>query len=206
VSGVQVQESKNSMINQKSLSDWKKASNFFNNGDFKSALALFMKLADSGEAHAYTEIGNLYELGVEGRVDIEKAIDNYEKAASIADDSIAHVRLGRIYYERGTSYRDSKLALEHFYRAAELDESSGYYALGILYYMDDGIDRDVSAARECLKIAMDKGHLLAKKSYGILLINEGAWFQGFATYLSAMKSIVYLSIVNPKSPVLEDFP
>lgn len=206
MSEVQVQKSKNRMVNQINLSDWKKASNFFNNGDFKNALLLFKKLAESGEVHAYTEIGNLYELGVVGRVDIASAIDNYEKAVSLADDSIAHLRLGRIYYERGTGYRDTKLALEHFYTAAELDEASGYYALGILYYMDDGVEKDVSAARECLKIAMEKGHLLAKKSYGILLMKEGEWFQGLAIYLSALKSIVYLIIVNSKSPLLDDLP
>ena len=77
--------------------EWFYAVESFRRGNFRDAQQRFQVLADKGVAEAYTELGNLFELGYGlQEPDFVQARKWYGKAIAAIDCPHAHLGLGRI--------------------------------------------------------------------------------------------------------------
>lgn len=66
----------------------------------------------------------------------KKAMDNYQKAARLNDDS-SMVKLGQLYYKGNAVKKDISLALELWQKAASLGNATAMYNLAYLYEKED---------------------------------------------------------------------
>ena len=141
---------------------WGKAQEAAEKGDMKRLLSIWTELANRGVWQIYSSIGLLYERGASGvEKQIDKALHWYRKAVSEGDDPIAHVGLGRAYYDGQGVQQDLAVARMHFESAysAGLPESGIY--LGMMYQSGVGVGRDMQKAEECFKFSADAGYFFA---------------------------------------------
>ena len=145
---------------------WLQAVGVFEEGDLAGALFLFKKLAHEGCAPALIEIGNIYELGGGGvKQDLEIAKRWYRYAVDIIDDARAHLALGRLYLQTGTSNSDFSKARFHLNNLIEHNCHRGaYFGLGMIYHFGLGVSRDLEKAEEFYILAVEQGHVLALRN------------------------------------------
>jgi len=141
---------------------WQKVDEAAQIGDFVGVLFVLKTLADKGVWQAYARIGEIYETGGGNVVkDPEQALKWYRRAVYEGDDPIAHLGLGRAYYDGANVKRDFSQALTHFKKAfaAGLPQAGIY--LGIMYYSGVAVDRDISKAKEYFEFAVSHEYFIA---------------------------------------------
>jgi predicted nucleic acid-binding Zn-ribbon protein len=90
---------------------------------YASLLRVWMPLANSGDAEAQTNLGEIFEKGVGGPPQPDQAVQWYQRAAN-SGFARAQVNLGSLY-ERGVGVpRDTAKAMEWYRRASGLSELS----------------------------------------------------------------------------------
>jgi TPR repeat protein len=142
---------------------WEKAVTAADNGDTHGVVFLLKALAHRGVPQVFSIIGTLYESG--GRnlnVDLNEAVKWYRKALVEFDDPIAHLGIGRAYYNgTGGVQQDFGKAFFHFQKAyrAEIPESGVY--LGIMAYNGIAIKKDAYKAMEYFKTSAAHDFCLA---------------------------------------------
>lgn len=108
--------------------------------------------ANAGDATAMTRLGQRFEDGEDGPVDIEQARDWYRLAAD-AGDPRAEYLLGRLHYRGALGPRNPARAAEHFLAAAEQGDAEAHAALAHLFEVGDGVPQDFARAREFYALA-----------------------------------------------------
>jgi TPR repeat protein len=75
--------------------------NAFHNGDYRSAIAILLPIAEAGDPEAQCVIGNLYQLGLGVAIDIEEAAKWYRKSSEqgygVASNNLAGIILSGYY-------------------------------------------------------------------------------------------------------------
>jgi TPR repeat protein len=125
-------------------------------------LTVWKALAAEDVWQIYSSIGLMYDRGAEGVArQPSEALFWYRKAVNAGDDPIAHVGLGRAYYEGKGVEKDVTAAYAHFENAysAGLPESGIY--LGTMYQSGLGVKMDLAKAEECFKFSADAGYFYA---------------------------------------------
>ncbi len=110
--------------------------------DFKSLL----KKAERGDANAQYEVGFMYLFGGAPKINIKKALEWYEKAAS-NKHAVAQNELGVIY--TGSAYwvkADYNKARECFLKAGALNCGNAFGNLGWMYMKGRGVNVDYKQA------------------------------------------------------------
>jgi localization factor PodJL len=98
-------------------------------------------------------------------------------------DPKAQFELGVRYAEgRGGVARDSKLAAEWFYKAADQGLPLAQYRLGSFYEKGIGVERDFDRARSLYEKAASAGNARAMHNLGVLFVENG---DGWPDYASA---------------------
>ena len=116
---------------------FKKAQNLFDQDKNDDAYKIFKQLADQGDTKAQNALGNGYQHGFWGEVDLEKAKYWYHKAADQNYAGGIH-NLGMLEFLQG----NYKQALPYFEKGASLNSSESmtllgaYYSEGILFEQD----------------------------------------------------------------------
>jgi uncharacterized caspase-like protein len=88
----------------------------FDPSNYATALALWLPLAEQGDPQAQTYVGDIYERGLTGSPDYEKAAEWYHRAADQGYAS-AQVSLGQLY-ERGAGVPEDRTQAMNLYRQA----------------------------------------------------------------------------------------
>ncbi len=133
---------------------WEKAKEAAQRGDIPGALFIWKSLADKGVWQIYARIGDLYERGADGvGKDIDQALRWYRKAVFEGDDPIAHVGLGRAYYNGIGVDRNIVMARKHFESAYSYGLPEAAIYLGIMYYLAAGVNKDTRRAEKYFEVA-----------------------------------------------------
>ncbi|MBR2045351.1 MAG: sel1 repeat family protein [Agathobacter sp.] len=133
-------------------------------GNYQKAFTLFTKSADAGYADAWYMLGRLYEDGQGVQKNLEKAIEYYDKAASLGSvdgKDFANYHHAKIIGEKGFQYHKEQRWDES--RAAWLemiekyDTPIAHFNLGIMY--EDGLacEQSITEAKKCFQRAVEKG-------------------------------------------------
>lgn len=145
---------------------WQEADEAAKKGNILKVLSVLILLAGKGIWQAYARIGEIYEAGSVGvERDIPHALSWYRRAVFEGDDPVAHVGLGRAYYDGAGVERDFSKARYHFQKAFLAKKPEAGIYLGIMHYFGVGAPRDPNKAREYFEFAASSEYFVA---YGYL--------------------------------------
>src|SRR5690554_6051711 len=102
----------------------------YDRADYKTALQVWLPSAESGDAEAQTNVGEIFERGLGGKPNYEAAALWYQRAADQGNKR-AQFNLGT-FYEQGLGVNQDKLIAMNYYRQAwGLPEDSLVYQSAI---------------------------------------------------------------------------
>ncbi len=182
---------------------WEAACLHYKSGDKKSALSIFLDLANDGWVDSYVEIGNIYELGGGGITkNLDLAMQWYSKSIEEGKDADACVALGHMYLcGRGTD-QDYRKAYYYFSKPGNENVACGYFALGYMNEFGFGIPKNSVGAIELYEKALEKGHILALMRKGLVEIKSGIFLKGIKNYLKGAFLSIKALLRNPDNRML----
>ncbi len=139
----------------------------YKRGDYTTALRIFRKLADQGDAHAQTNLGIMYGNGQGVPQDFAEAVKWYRKAA---DQGIAKAQnnLGPMYAKGQGVTHDYGAAVRWFREAADQGIADAQNSLGVMYQKGQGVPQDYVQAHMWYNLAAAQGIKLARKNRDLL--------------------------------------
>jgi hypothetical protein len=120
--------------------------------DFKTALKLFTKACDSGNALGCYNLGVMYEKGEGVQQDSFKAVELYTKVCD-SGNAFGCYNLGLMYYNGQGVRQDSFKTVELWTKACDGGIALGCYNLGVMYELGQGVRQDNEQA---LKYIMER--------------------------------------------------
>lgn len=146
----------------------KKAHEAYNNKDFKTALALYTELANSGDADAMTSLGYMYQNAQGCQKDEAKALEFYEKAAELKQP-YALFNLAILYMNglNGVAHDQFK-AHELFMEAATREVPPAMYEVALMLERGLGCLQNYSEAAFWYEEGAKRGHLESFNNLGVL--------------------------------------
>ncbi len=124
-------------------------------------------LAEAGDAHAQSSLGDMYLSGRGVERNYDEALKWLRKAAD-QDDADAKVDLGIMYSKGWGVPQDYLDALQWFYQAGSKGNRDGQYHLGIVYLRGEGVTSDYTLALDWLRKAVAHGSRDAEFELGRL--------------------------------------
>ena len=131
---------------------------------YEEAVTWFTKAADQGIADAELRLGHCYQLGNGVELNLDTAMEWYEKAAAKGHVN-GQVNIGIVSYKK-ERYED---AVTWFTKAAEQHDADAERWLGHCYRFGNGVEQNFDTALEWYEKAAAKGH--AGAQYGIGIVN-----------------------------------
>ena len=136
-----------------------------NRGDYKTAVAMFTKAANRGDAKAQNMLGAAYYEGRGVPQDYKQAALWYRKAANQGNAG-AQYELG-LAYERGRGVpQDYKQAVSWYRKAADQGDAEAQNNLGVAYATGQGVRQDYKQAVLWHRKAAEQGLAQAQNSLG----------------------------------------
>jgi TPR repeat protein len=183
---------------------WEKAAAAAEENDNQGVIFLLKSLADKGVWQALARIGELYETGG-GNLEknLDEAVKWYRKSVFDCDDPIAHLGLGRIYYDGAAGVvEDRSKAMYHFQKAYinKLPQAGIY--LGIMAYFGIATEKDKNKAREYFQLAADNGYFLAYAYLARIEFASGYLYSAIKLALKSWKLMAQLTKADPHDPRL----
>ena len=111
--------------------------------DYQKALQLYLKAESNG--HNEAQIGWIYRDGLGTSVDINKAIEHFQKGVDFGNTN-SMISLGILYYEGKGIQQDYYKAFELFKKASDLENKTAYAWLAECYYYGKGTKKDYQKA------------------------------------------------------------
>lgn len=182
---------------------WNKAYEAAKKGDWPGVLYVWKALADKGVWQIYAGIGELYERGTKGvERDVEQALYWYRKAVFDGDDPVAHIGLGRAYYNGIGVERDFASALKHFQAAYAYDRPEAGIYLGLMYYRGDVVQKNVPRAKEYFSVAATAEYPGAYAYLARIALLEGRLLTAARLFLKGTVLGVRIAKEDPHDPRL----
>src|ERR1051326_3721517 len=171
--------------------DFKAGMDAYSDGDFKTALEIWRRLAQAGDPAAQTNLGFLYYEGKGVARNYEEALKWYRMAALTGYPDAAF-NLGVAYSEGKGVQPDKSQALHWYQLAGEAGYAPAQVILGNLYFRGDGIAADQKTGADWYLKAAEEDDVVAQflianlyvtgqgvpedlvQAYKWLLIAEGA--------------------------------
>jgi TPR repeat protein len=146
----------------------------FELGDYQTAYAEFLRLAQTGDSNAETALGVLYDDGHGVPKDQRVAVMWYRKAAEKGNPQ-AQLNLG-IHCEQGEGVeQDYAVALGWYRKAAEQGYAAAEVALGNMYYRGRGVAQNKKEANAWFQQAAEQGNASAQQNLAnALYFGDGA--------------------------------
>jgi uncharacterized protein len=133
----------------------------FERGDYQTAYAEYLRLAQTGDSNAETALGILYSDGHGVPKDQSVAVTWFRKAAEKGNPQ-AQLNLG-IHYEQGEGVeQDFPAAFGWYRKAAEQGYAPAELAIGNMYYRGRGVSQDKKEAYAWFQRAADQGNASAQ--------------------------------------------
>ncbi len=126
-------------------------------GDYATASAEYLRLANNGNEKAQAHLGYMYYVGEGVQQDYAEAIKWYRKAG-VQGNKDAQYNLAVAYaFGEGTK-QDYKEAATWYRRAAEQGHVVAQYSLGISYSYGEGVKQDSAEALKWFKLSAEQGY------------------------------------------------
>jgi uncharacterized protein len=119
--------------------------------------------AEGNDVTALYNLGQAYRLGRFVGIDLNKALDFYERAARLGYIP-AQLNLASMLYFSEPPLQDKALALSWWQQAAQNGDPQARYMLGVLYFNGEDVPRDYARALAYLQRAHEAGLPEAKQS------------------------------------------
>ena len=183
---------------------WEEALTAAHQGNNKRVIVLLESLWDSGALQVAARIGELYEAG---GGDLEKnalkAEEWYQKAIEKTDDSLAHLGLGRIYYDGTTEIlQNRQRSAHHFLKAYSGNLPQAGLYLGIMAYFGVALEKDTEKAKEYFQSAAKDGFVLAFAYLARIEFLSGNLFKALKLAFASWKLMIRLLKADPQDPKL----
>ena len=137
-------------------------------GDYATAFAEWLPLAEGGDPAAERNIGHLYRMGWSVPQDFEEAADWYQRAAE-KGFARAQANLANMYLRGQGRARDYAMAVEWFRRAALQGHAVAQYNLGLMYENGLGAEQSDAKAMGWYHLASRTGHRRAEDKLALLI-------------------------------------
>ena len=137
----------------------------YNQGDFKTALEKWRRLAESGDPSAQTNVGLLYSQGKGVTQDPAEAFKWYRMAA-MQNHIDAQYNLAVLYRDGKGVEPNMEEAIRWFQRAAEKGHLRAQLRLGDIYYKGEGVAANAREAIKWYEAAADHGEPEAQLALG----------------------------------------
>jgi TPR repeat protein len=183
---------------------WQKAVTAAEEGDNLGVIFLLKSLADKGVWQALARIGELYEAG---GGNLEKNLDEaakwYRKAIFECDDPVAHLGLGRLYYDNALNFEQDRSKAWHHFQKAYINKlpQAGIY-LGIMAYFAATTEEDKNKAQEYFKLAADADYFLAYSYLARIEFARGHIFKGMKLAIKSWLLMIRIAKEDPHDPRL----
>jgi TPR repeat protein len=136
-------------------------------GDFKTALAEWMPLAEQGNANAQRNLGLMYDNGDGVRENDKTAVKWYTLAAEQGLDQ-AQSNLG-LMYENGLGVQENhETAVKWYTLAAEQGLDQAQSNLGFMYYNGKGVTQDYKTSAKWYALAAKQGNVRGQFMLGVM--------------------------------------
>ena len=122
--------------------DLQKGLEAYETGDYETALAQCLPLAEEGDAGAQFCVGRMYGNGFGVAMDDAEALKWYGLAAA-SGHAEAQFNLGVIYYYGQGVEQDYEEAFKWFSKAAEQGHPDANFKLAVMYHDGMGVSKDV---------------------------------------------------------------
>jgi TPR repeat protein len=132
----------------------------YQKADYKTAEALLRPLAESGDAAAQLNLGNMYERGLHVAQDHTIAVEWYRKAAN-QGHTRAMMNLVRL-----NAFGDGGEAMTMLKPLADAGDADAQYAVGLMYRRGQGVPQDYATAMTWYRKAAEQGHVKAQTGLG----------------------------------------
>lgn len=128
----------------------------YNTKDYAKAFAIYLDLANKGDASALGWVALMTQQGQGVTADLPKAIEWYQKAAQ-AGDAWSMTQLGA-FYESGQGMAQNLAEAKRWYEAAaKAGDPGAMRALGYMYARGNGVQSDPNTALRWFRAGADKG-------------------------------------------------
>lgn len=161
--------------------------------DLELSLKLTRSLIDEGFFHAHSLAGAIYERMEQ----YEKAYSHYESAAELAHSMVGWLGIARLcYFGKGVE-KDYEYVFRVYKEIIEKeDDMRCWFMHGEMYRLGRGVEKDLGKAKECFRIAEDKGYVFATTNLAFIDWEENRYVRsifkrikaGWRTFIIGIKS------------------
>ena len=149
------------------VSDYKKAVNAYNRGDYEASYKLIRPLAQNGFAKAQYSLGVMYESGKGVNESLKKA-KNWFQLAAEQGISKAQYKLGLLYRNGKGVEKDYSKAIKWWKLAAKKGNTKAQTYLGIMFENGQGVPQDYNKAIKLYRQAVSAGNTKVQKKLNSL--------------------------------------
>lgn len=146
-----------------SADDFERGLNAYGAGDYESAFAEWVPLAEQGHVHAQFFLGIMYGKGQGILRNDTKAAKWFRRAAE-QGYAKAQYNLGVMYTKGRGVPQNYAEAVKRYSRAAEQGDAKAQYSLGLMYGMGWGVPQNYVLAHMWFNLAASQGDELAAGS------------------------------------------
>jgi hypothetical protein len=164
----------------------------------EQAVAEFRALAEGGSVLSMIYLGHAFRNGTGTKINLEKSEEWY-RLASDRGSALAAGILGAYYYDTSRY----SLAETYFKISADRNYLPGIFRMGKFYLDAPNGDQQLTKARGYLEVATARGHVVAKRVLGGLLLQGKFGFsqrpKGLLLVIGALKDSILVSATEPES-------
>jgi TPR repeat protein len=154
----------------------------YERGDYKTALEIWLEVAEEDDAQAQFNLGAMYEHGRGVRQDYAEALKWFRRAAENGKPIALH-NVG-FYYEWGRVVdQDYQMAMKWYRRAAEKGHPRAFNYIGDLYRNGHGVAQNHRKANEWQGKAAERGDADAQIKLG------QAYLEGLGTEKNVLEAV-----------------
>lgn len=181
-------------------------------GDIERLIILYRSMEQLGVWQASARIGELYETGFNNGVhtfekNLDEAVKWYRKSIFESDDPVAHLGLGRIYYEGSSTVgKDMLKAQAHLKKAYDNNLPQAGIYLGAMSMFGTGIEKNLADAERFFSTAAKGGFPLAYRYLANMAASSGKFFRTIEMLGKELILSVRLKIQDRNHPNLWKVP
>jgi SH3-like domain-containing protein len=139
----------------------------YNNNDYETALPIWRRLADEGNADAQYALGVAYLKGEGVSRDLNESMKWFEQAGNSGNVQ-AMFNLGAAYWEGKGTRQSYAEAVEWWEKSAAAGQSAAQYNLGLAYYLGKGAEQDLDQALKWIRQSAENGHNGAQEVLSVI--------------------------------------
>lgn len=136
--------------------DFKAGGDAYKKGDYKTAAAEFLPLAENGDHRAMYALGSMYAAGNGVPQDFKMAMKWFQAAARYGRPD-AEYKIGLMYLQGVGTERNPRRAINWFGKSARQGYVAAQYEVGKMYVEGNGVKQDNVRAASWLNLAAEKG-------------------------------------------------